>query len=453
MSDALQVGTEFGAYTVEGIIAGGGMGQVYAARNTIYGTAVALKVLHAALHADEGWRARFNEEGLVGTQLKHPHLLSARELVENQGRVALVLDLVSGGQTLEKVVAREFRTGLTLVHALHVFLKILQGIEYLHGKGIVHGDLKPENVLISGDFRRADTWIPKVTDFGTVALIANPVEIDGRAAVVATPRYASPEHLLGVDRIEPVSDLYCLGLILHFLLTGRHASNAQTVREAAERVMLPVPIVNLVDQPEGLIAVFQESTAIDPDARYASCRELALAVRQVLDDVGASLELEDIAADLATEVDEERARLREGRGAAPDSDPQVEHSTELHTKEPEGRDSPGVVTEDEPDRELSEPARRAPDPDSETEDRPPARSGSPSPASLADTRDPADRRADSAPQRHPNPEGPQHTQGLSAAAGGEPSVTESGGVPMIAWLGGAVALILLAVVVGMTVAG
>jgi serine/threonine protein kinase len=324
MSDRQADGTSFGPYIIEGLIAGGGMGQVYAARHSVFGSTVALKVLHPALHADEGWRARFNEEGLVGTQLKHPHVLSARELVHNDGRIALVVDLVPGGQTLEKVITREFRDGLPLVVGLQVFLKILQGIDYLHGKTIVHGDLKPENVMIEGDYRKAETWVPKVADFGTVALIANPVEIDGRPAVVATPRYASPEHLLGVDQIEVRSDIYALGLILHFLLTGRHASNAQSVREAADRVGLPVPIVNLVDQPEALIAVFKRATAIEPQERYGTVRELALAVRGILDAVGAELDVPDVAADLATEVDEERAKLKQQKGGAPAPKPPSE---------------------------------------------------------------------------------------------------------------------------------
>ena len=310
MDDRLDDGTLFGRYRIEGLIASGGMGQVYAARDDVYGDVVALKVLHESLHSDEGWRARFNEEGLVGTQLKHPHILSARELVENEGRVALVVDLVQGGQTLEKVMAREFRDGIAIVTGLRVFLRILQGMDYLHGKGIVHGDLKPENVMIEGDFRRPETWTPKVTDFGTVALIAHPVEIDGRPAVVATPRYASPEHLYGVDRIEVRSDVYCLGLILHFVLSGRHVSNAQNVREAADRVMLPVPIVNLVDQPEPLVAVFKRATAADPAERFESVRAVAIAIRGVLEAIGADIERADLAADLATEVDEERARQR-----------------------------------------------------------------------------------------------------------------------------------------------
>ena len=125
-------GESFGPYTISGFIAGGGMGEVYGAMHAVYQQPVAIKILHAHLHADESWRARFNEEGLVGTRLKHPNVLSARELVEHETRIALVMDLVSGGQTLLTILDREFSSGLPLATALHVFLKIVSGLEYLH---------------------------------------------------------------------------------------------------------------------------------------------------------------------------------------------------------------------------------------------------------------------------------------------------------------------------------
>ncbi|MCA9570929.1 MAG: protein kinase [Myxococcales bacterium] len=323
--EELRTGEAFGPYRVEGLIAGGGMGRVYAARHDVYGSVCAMKVLHSSLHHQEDWRRRFAEEGLVGAQLKHPHVLSAREIVEQDGRIAIIMDLVKGGQTLEKVMSREFPRGLPLAVALQVFLEIVQGIDYLHGKGIVHGDLKPENVMIEGEYRRPETWVAKVTDFGTVGLIAHPVVIDGRTAVVATPRYASPEHLRGVDRIEVRSDVYCLGLLLHFLLSGEHVSDARTVREAALFVMDEVSTVHLVDQPEVVQAVFRRATHVLVDERYPDCRALALAVRDALDGLGVRLELEDVAADLATEVDEDRAaaqrEMNEAARAAEDAPP------------------------------------------------------------------------------------------------------------------------------------
>ena len=303
----MDTGENFGPYTIEGFIAGGGMGRVYGAVHTVYRHPVAIKVLHAHLHTDDTWRARFNEEGLVGTRLKHPNILSARELVEHETRIALVMDLVAGGQTLLTIVDRDFQSGLSLGKALQVFLKIVSGLEYLHERGIIHGDIKPENVLIDGKVREPDTWMPRLTDFGTVALISDPVMIDGRPAVVATPRYASPEHVLGVDQITERSDFYCLGLLLHYLLTGRHASSATTVEDAAIVVRQPLSVMNILDLPEGVLEVFRRATAVEESHRYANCSEMGLAVRDLLDSQGISLQLDDIKADLATEIMEDQA--------------------------------------------------------------------------------------------------------------------------------------------------
>jgi eukaryotic-like serine/threonine-protein kinase len=306
----LKPGAAFGPFTIEGYVAGGGMGQVYAATHAVYGHPVALKVLHEPFSADPRWHRRFSEEGLLGLQLKHPHVLSARELVEHDGRLALVMDLVSGGQNLLKVMERDWPTGLPLGLALGVFLRVVSGVEYLHDRKLVHGDLKPENVLIDGGLRDPATWAPKVTDFGTLALIADPVTIDGRVAVVASPRYASPEHLRGVDQLTEASDVYALGLLLHFLLCGAHASGARTIAEAARQVGGPISLVYVVDQPDPLLAILERATHPEPARRYASCRDLALAVRDVLDELGLGLQLDDLQAELATEIVEDRAQAQ-----------------------------------------------------------------------------------------------------------------------------------------------
>lgn len=282
MSDGkLRKGTVFGDYRIEGLIASGGMGQVYLARHLVYGHRVALKVLHPSYDEDPEWADRLAEEGRVGMSLKHPNIVSAREQVFANGRHALVLDLTREGQTLGKIIAREYENGVPLTAALDLFLQILGGMEYLHGQGIVHGDVKPENVLVEGDYRDPRTWVPKVTDFGTVAIIARPMQIDGRPAVVATPAYSSPEHIRGVDQIVIRSDIYCLGLLMHYLLTGRHASNARNVREAADRVTMPVPIVHLVHFPPEVVGLFHRMVAQSPNERFDSVRSLALAVRAV----------------------------------------------------------------------------------------------------------------------------------------------------------------------------
>jgi serine/threonine protein kinase len=301
----LEPGTPFGPYVVEGFIAAGGMGHVYAARHAVYGSPVALKVLLPTLDVDGEWRARFTTEGAVGQQLKHPHVCSARELVEQAGQLGLVLDLVSGGKTLARGMA-DRREGLPLATAMRLFLGVLQGVAHAHARGVVHGDIKPENVLIDGDIRDPSSWTLLVTDFGTVGMVAHPVLVDGRSAVVVSPRYASPEHVRGVSALVPQSDVYALGLLMHFVVSGEHASGASTVAEAAEHVASPQPILHLVDQPTAVLEIFQRCTAVDPDDRYETVEQLALDVRRALDALGEGVD-PDLAADLATELVEERA--------------------------------------------------------------------------------------------------------------------------------------------------
>lgn len=298
----LEVGSSLGAYVIEGFIARGGMGQVYAARHAVYGNPVAVKVLHSALYEDPAWRRRISAEGQAGIALKHPHVLSARELILEGERVGLVMDLVPDAQTLLKVIHREYPQGLALAAALQLFLKVVQGVEYAHTKGVIHGDIKPENVLVMGDLRQPSTWTPLLTDFGTVGLLAEPVMHKGRPAIVASPRYASPEHLLGLDQVDIRSDIFSLGLLLHFLLVGKHASAATTVREAAAALEHPLPLSDLLDLPEVVRELVARAVALDPFARFPTTLDLALAVRDALDRLGLKLDLEDVQGELATEL-------------------------------------------------------------------------------------------------------------------------------------------------------
>ncbi|MFK7926962.1 MAG: serine/threonine protein kinase [Myxococcota bacterium] len=335
----MEAGAPFGPYVIEGFVAGGGMGRVYAASHSVYGHPVALKILHERFAQDPRWHKRFSEEGLVGLQLKHPHVLSARELVEHDGQIALAMDLVRGGQTLLSVIERERPSGLPLSEALPVFLRILSGVEYLHDRGVVHGDLKPENVLIDGQLRDPSTWKPQVTDFGTVALIADPIQIDGKAAVVASPRYASPEHLKGSDHLEFRSDIHGLGLLLYWLISGEHPSGARTVEQAAQTLQTPLSLLHVVDQPEPLLQILREATAIKPEDRHTDCRALAMAIRGILDELGLGLQLEDLQSELATEILEEQARaqkaLQDG-GPAPSPD-----DTEIELEDFDDNDASG----------------------------------------------------------------------------------------------------------------
>jgi serine/threonine protein kinase len=296
------------------------MGDVYVVRHAVYGSTAALKVLHAELTDDPDWRLRFDEEALVGQRLKHPYVVAARELVVCDRRVGLVMDLVPGARSLARMIETGHRGGLPTELALRLFLSIVEAVEYAHDHGVVHGDLKPENILIDGDLREPGAWTPRVCDFGTVALIAKPVLLEGRPAVVASPRYASPEHLLGVSELRMSSDLFALGLVLSFILTGRHLSPARSVEEAAVWLSGDGGVVDLVDLPATVRALVGACTARDPAARPASIRDLALRVRRSLDDLGCNVVLEDVGADVATElVDRDPVQLLDAEVLAEDA--------------------------------------------------------------------------------------------------------------------------------------
>lgn len=297
----LDPGSVFGQYAVKTFIAGGGIGQVYAATHTIYGSNVALKVLHPDLYRNAAWRERLSDEGVIGKGLKHPNVLTTREIVEHDGRMALVLDLARGASTLHRVIRREFSTGMPTELALRLMLGVLQGVEYAHQQGVIHGDIKPENIMLQDLDRAQSEWSALVTDFGTASLIVNPVLVDGAVAVVASPRYASPEHLEGVDALIEASDIFSLGLLLHYLLTGAHASPAKNVDEALAYVQEPLEISKLIDQPRLVMSVFRRAVALKPEERYASCREMALGIRSVIDALGAEFE-DDIEADIPTVI-------------------------------------------------------------------------------------------------------------------------------------------------------
>ena len=212
MSDTLPEGFQFGGYTVQGTIAGGGMGHVYAARHEVYANPVALKVLHEHLHADEDWRARFNEEGLVGTQLKHPHVLSAVELGSlDSGQLWLRMPVLDGGTLRDRIA----EGSIDDEQAQRWTRELLSALVALQRAGVVHRDIKPSNLLLDRD----DQLV--LVDFG-VALSEDDARLTRTLQQLGSLAYLAPE-CRGAGQATHVSDVYSAALVIHELVTGRTA--------------------------------------------------------------------------------------------------------------------------------------------------------------------------------------------------------------------------------------
>ncbi|HEU5315348.1 MAG TPA: serine/threonine-protein kinase, partial [Chloroflexota bacterium] len=205
------LGQRIGRFVVESLYAEGGMGEIYAARDTTDGRAVLLKLPAPALLADPAARERFRREVAALRALDHPGI---ERLIDSDGdgrRAYLALERTPG-ETLREVLRR--RGALRADEAVGIVRRLAAALAYAHAHGVVHRDLKPENVVVGEDGR------PVIVDFGA-ALVegARRLTFSGLTGELGTPAYMAPEQARG-ERGGARSDVYALGVTLYELLTG-----------------------------------------------------------------------------------------------------------------------------------------------------------------------------------------------------------------------------------------
>jgi len=262
-------------YRIERELGRGGMGTVYLARDRQLERSVALKVLPAEFTAVPELRARFLRETRLAAGFSHPNIVPVFAIEEQEHVLAFAMGFVEG----ESLAARVARAGpLTQREAIRLLQDVAYALAYAHGRGVVHRDIKPDNIMIERATGRA-----LVMDFGiarTITQVPDQPGLTRVGEVVGTPEYMSPEQATG-DAVDGRADLYSLGLVAWFALAGRTVFTGETTQRILVRQLTEaVPSLASVrsDLPDALCAVVDRCCAKEPAARFPTAEAMVEAL-------------------------------------------------------------------------------------------------------------------------------------------------------------------------------
>ncbi len=263
------IGKTIAQYRIVEQLGRGAMGVVYRAIDEALGREVAIKVLHAE-RANAQLTALFRAEAGAIARLNHPAIATVYELFRENSDLLMVMEFVRG-ETLEQVCAR---SGPVTVHDTTYYIdQVLWGLEHAHRAGVVHCDIKPANIMVSGD------GAIKITDFGTARVCGD----EGSAAshLMGTPAYMAPEQLLG-QTVDGRADLYAVGVVFYRLLTGSLPFVADTTLAMARKQLSerPAPLrLHCERVPDWCELVVQRALAKAPRERFRTADQFRDALR------------------------------------------------------------------------------------------------------------------------------------------------------------------------------
>ena len=249
-----------GRYELEELCGTGGMSSVWRANDRLLERKVAVKILHQGYGEDDEYVERFRREARSVARLAHPNIVTVIDRGEDEGRQFIVFEFVEG-QNLKQVVER--RGPLPIDEVVELGLAIARGLAFAHDQGIVHRDVKPQNVILNGDGRA------KVTDFGIARSLDVERGMTQTGTVLGTSHYVAPEQASG-ERVDAQSDVYSLGCVLYELLTGEVPFEGENfVAVAMKHLHEPPPDVRAKrpDAPPRLAEAIRLALAKDPADR------------------------------------------------------------------------------------------------------------------------------------------------------------------------------------------
>jgi serine/threonine-protein kinase len=246
----------------------GGMAVIYKAMDIELGRTVAVKILRPSLSSDDAFLMRFRNEAKAVAKLAHPNIVTVHDVGHEGPTHYIVMEFVEG-QDLKKIIRTE--GVMSVERGLKLAIQICAGIGFAHRAGLVHADVKPQNILVTKED------VVKVTDFGIAQALSDSQPIEQRQSVVwGSPHYFSPEQARG-EKPTPASDVYAIGIVMFEMLTGRLpyiGTSQQELALAHLRERIPLVTEANPSVPENLARIVAKVMSKEPSARYRTADQL-----------------------------------------------------------------------------------------------------------------------------------------------------------------------------------
>jgi serine/threonine protein kinase len=287
---SFSAGENVGSYRIIEKLGQGGMATVFKAYHPSLDRYVAIKVLHPAFKEDPQFLERFTREARVVARLEHPNIVQVYDFAEHDGQPYLVMKFIEG----ETLKARLQKGPLTKAEATKAIRAIGESLSYAHGRGVLHRDVKPSNILISkeGQVYLTDFGLARMAEAGASTLTGD--------MLMGTPQYISPEQARGEKDLNERTDIYSFGIVLYEIVVGRVPFSADTPFSIIhDHIYTPLPLPREVNPkiPLAIQEVLLTALAKEPEDRYASGEKLVEAFFDALNkpdaEVAVEGELED----------------------------------------------------------------------------------------------------------------------------------------------------------------
>lgn len=273
----LSAGEEFAGYTIVSPLGAGAMGEVYLAKHPRLPRREALKILRADISTDESFRQRFKREADSIADLEHPNIVTVHDRGNTDGRLWIATQYVDGADAAQLLRERH-QGGMPADEVAAITASIASALDYAHGRGLLHRDVKPANILISHPDHDGNRRI-YLADFGIARPLDDPAGLTATNFTFGTFAYAAPEQLMGKD-IDGRADQYALAATAYHLLTGTTLFPDSNPAVVISRHLSMAPPAPSTVRPElaPFDPVFAKALAKSPEERFARCQDFANAL-------------------------------------------------------------------------------------------------------------------------------------------------------------------------------